>query len=86
MNQTINDVKIEKEIIHEIDHENELKDKLQSLERIYEAIQKENQNYKNKYNGLRISELSRIAGPLYQTISQYKSELKPSKKMKIVLV
>jgi DNA gyrase/topoisomerase IV subunit A len=86
MHKIMDEIEIEKEIIHEIDHENELKDKLQSLERIYEAIQKENQNYKNKYNGLRISELSRIAGPLHQTISQYKSELKPSKKMKTVLV
>lgn len=80
MDEIRNNIQIEKEIIHEIDHKNELKDKLGSLEKIYQAIQKENQQYKEKYNGLRISELSRISGPLHQTISKYKSELEPAPK------
>lgn len=82
----MDEIQIEKEVIHEIDHKNELKDKVQSLERIYEEIQKENQQYKEKYNGLRISELSRIAGPLYQTINKLKRDIESPKRTNTVIL
>lgn len=86
MVEVMDEMQIEREIIHEIDQKNELKDRLESLKAVYECIRTENQKFKTKHDGLRISELSRISGPLYQTIGKLERELYPPKKAKIIVI
>lgn len=68
--------KLEKEIWHKIDEKNSMKNKIEAFESVYNTIQSENKRYAKTHNGSRIPELSRIAGPLFQTIGHFKRELK----------
>lgn len=77
---------IEKEIWHKIDGKNGLKNKIESLETIYNTIQNENKRYAKFHNGSRIPELSRMAGPLFQTIGNLKKQIETPVKTHTVII
>lgn len=77
---------IENEIWHEIDGKNTIENKIKAFESVYNTIQAENKKYAKTHNGSRISELSRMAGPLFQTIGTLKRQIETPVKTRTVIV
>jgi hypothetical protein len=78
--------KLESEIWQEIDGKNAIKNKIEAFETIYNTIQTENKRFAKTHNGSRIPELSRMAGPLFQTIGSLKRQIETPIKTHAVVI
>lgn len=83
---TTNVKTLENEIWHEIDGKKAIENKIEAFESVYNAIQAENKRFAKTHGGLRIPELSRIAGPLFQTIGNLKNQIETPVKTHTVVI
>jgi len=82
----MNITKLENEVWHEIDGKKAIENKITAFKSVYNIIQSENKKYAKNHNGSRIPELSRMAGPLFQTIGNLKRQIEAPVKTQTVIV